>query len=190
MSTRRIATLPPTRRDPEGRPLCRWCGVLVPRGRQTWCSQACVDDYRMRSDPGWFRRQILKRDQGICVLCGTDTLAVERAYEAAKRSLDEERMRRWSWAAHPSDGPWCREAEEWATRERGLLRARARAIGYCTWRHTWEADHVLPVVEGGGECGLEGYRTLCLACHRRETAALARRRAQSRRRQGVLEGVA
>ena len=36
------------------------------------------------------------------------------------------------------------------------------------WRSTeprWEADHIIPVVDGGGECGLENYRLLCRACH-------------------------
>jgi hypothetical protein len=52
--------------------------------------------------------------------------------------------------------------------------------------HAWEAHHVVPVVEGGGECGLEGLVTLCLPCHRRETAALAAQRAQRRQRNRVL----
>jgi 5-methylcytosine-specific restriction endonuclease McrA len=42
-------------------------------------------------------------------------------------------------------------------------------------------DHRVPVVEGGGSCGLENLRTLCWACHRRETAELAKRRARERR---------
>ena len=45
----------------------------------------------------------------------------------------------------------------------------------------WQADHIVPVVEGGGQCGLDGYRTLCCRCHKRETAKLAKRRAQTRR---------
>ena len=44
--------------------------------------------------------------------------------------------------------------------------------------HLWQADHIIPVVEGGGECGLENYWTLCSACHKRETAALKRRLAE------------
>jgi 5-methylcytosine-specific restriction endonuclease McrA len=49
-------------------------------------------------------------------------------------------------------------------------------------RHgSWDADHTLPVVEGGGECGLDGYRTLCRPCHKSETAKLAARRAEKRR---------
>jgi 5-methylcytosine-specific restriction enzyme A len=45
----------------------------------------------------------------------------------------------------------------------------------------WQADHIVPVIEGGGECGLDNYRTLCTACHKQETAALAKRRALQRR---------
>lgn len=36
----------------------------------------------------------------------------------------------------------------------------------------WDADHILPVAEGGGECDLDNIRTLCLACHRRATLEL------------------
>ena len=42
-------------------------------------------------------------------------------------------------------------------------------------RHLWDADHIVPVAEGGGECGLDNMRTLCLKCHRLATAALQRR---------------
>lgn len=42
-------------------------------------------------------------------------------------------------------------------------------------RSLWDADHILPVVEGGGECDLGNLRTLCLRCHREATAALRQR---------------
>ena len=29
----------------------------------------------------------------------------------------------------------------------------------------WDADHITPVALGGGGCGLDGMRTLCLPCH-------------------------
>jgi len=53
---------------------------------------------------------------------------------------------------------------------------RARGTG-----DLWQADHIVPVIEGGGECGLENYRTLCTRCHKEETALLAKRRAEARR---------
>jgi 5-methylcytosine-specific restriction endonuclease McrA len=42
-------------------------------------------------------------------------------------------------------------------------------------RTLWDADHVLPVAEGGGQCDLENIRTLCLLCHRRQTLTLQNR---------------
>jgi len=39
----------------------------------------------------------------------------------------------------------------------------------------WDADHVVPVAEGGGQCDLSNMRTLCLLCHREATAALRKR---------------
>lgn len=50
-----------------------------------------------------------------------------------------------------------------------------------------EIDHIIPVIEGGGCCGLENLRTLCRTCHIAETAALARRRADRRDPQLKIE---
>jgi len=36
----------------------------------------------------------------------------------------------------------------------------------------WDADHIVPVAEGGGQCDLANMRTLCLKCHRQATAVL------------------
>ena len=45
----------------------------------------------------------------------------------------------------------------------------------------WQADHIVPVIEGGGECTLDNLRTLCTSCHNAETAALRKRLAGSRK---------
>ena len=49
-------------------------------------------------------------------------------------------------------------------------------------RHTWEADHIVPVIEGGGvvrgQDPLPNLRTLCIGCHKAATKALAGRRAK------------
>lgn len=52
--------------------------------------------------------------------------------------------------------------------------------------HTWEADHIVPVSEGGGGCGIDGYRTLCIECHHGETALLAGRHAARRKTPAVV----
>lgn len=133
-------------RGPNGLPLCRWCRLeILSRRRRTFCSDYCVHQWRLRSDPGYLREQVLLRDRGVCAECGTDTL---RAFTALKRSR----------------GPARTEAlAMW-----GLRAVTAR-------RSLWDADHILPVAEGGGECDLDNLRTLCLPCHREATAALRRR---------------
>jgi len=46
----------------------------------------------------------------------------------------------------------------------GLLRRKRRSL--------WDADHIIPVVEGGGECDLDNIRTRCLRCHKQATQSL------------------
>jgi 5-methylcytosine-specific restriction endonuclease McrA len=43
----------------------------------------------------------------------------------------------------------------------------------------WDADHILPVTEGGDN-RLENLRTLCVACHQNQTALLRERLKQRR----------
>ena len=48
-------------------------------------------------------------------------------------------------------------------------------------RGPWDADHIEPVHRGGGECGLDGYQTLCRPCHVQKSAEEARARAEARK---------
>lgn len=136
-------------RGPNGRGICRWCRSEVPKGRRTFCGDACVHEWRLRTDPGYLRAEVLKRDRGICAVCGLDTLEFFRRFQ-----LVPARKRRAL---------------------RGQLEMHARR------RSFWDADHIVPVAEGGGECDLSNLRTLCLWCHRDHTerlrARLKRRRA-------------
>jgi 5-methylcytosine-specific restriction protein A len=131
-------------RGANGRPLCRWCNLEIPPRRFTFCSDWCVHEWRLRTDPGYLREQVFERDRGICALCRIDTRA---AYIDLKRSRGTHRLR---ILAH-----W------------NLKRISRKTL--------WDADHIVPVVEGGGECDLANLRTLCLICHRRETLALRAR---------------
>jgi 5-methylcytosine-specific restriction enzyme A len=73
----------------------------------------------------------------------------------------------------------CLHAELQLKRLRGAGRLRALldwGLGAGSRRSLWDADHIVPVVEGGGECDLENIRTLCLKCHRAATAELRKRR--------------
>jgi 5-methylcytosine-specific restriction enzyme A len=40
----------------------------------------------------------------------------------------------------------------------------------------WDADHIIPVIEGGDKCALQNIRTMCLRCHRQATLQLRQRK--------------
>ncbi len=134
------------RLGPGGRPLCRWCHLeILAPRRRTFCSPFCVHQWRLRSDPGYVRDLVFARDRGICALCTTDTVAAWNLLRRSRGRVRSEMLEMW-----------------------GLASVRAR-------RSLWDADHILPVAEGGGQCDLENLRTLCLPCHREVTADLRRR---------------
>ena len=49
-----------------------------PKAAQTFCSAWCVEEWRLRSDPGYIREKVLERDRGVCAGCGVDCLDAER----------------------------------------------------------------------------------------------------------------
>ncbi|MEP7132736.1 MAG: HNH endonuclease signature motif containing protein [Acidobacteriota bacterium] len=139
--------------------------MLLPR--RTFCSQDCVDALLVRTSPSAARGRVFERDRGVCASCGLDT-------ESRKRAIA--RLRR----KDPTDKTVRKARELTAGFERAVT-IRAGRPWIAVGRSLWEADHLVPVVEGGGGCGLENLRTLCIPCHHGVTSELARRRAASRR---------
>jgi 5-methylcytosine-specific restriction protein A len=58
---------------------CRWCKRVVTGRRRTFCSDACVHEWRLRSSTSYLRECVLRRDRGICALCGIDTIRWRRS---------------------------------------------------------------------------------------------------------------
>jgi ribosomal protein S14 len=118
-----------------------------------------VSDFLVRKgDSNAIERALKKRDRERCARCGFDARFLQQLFS--------------------------RLHSEYAVpiRERlGLSRFSFRS-------RLWDGDHTVPVAEGGGGCGLDGYRTLCIWCHRESTALLARRLADSRRGQMAMFG--
>jgi hypothetical protein len=129
-------------RNESGLPVCRWCRGVVAPPRRTFCGEACVHEWKVRSSPWYARQQVKKRDKGTCRLCGFNVVKAHREWTRAKPPAGDRAARR-AWRA-----------------------ARPR----------WEADHIVPVADGGGECGLENYRLLCRPCHVAVTLAWRARR--------------
>lgn len=141
-----------------GKGECTWCGQQVGEGRRRWCGVACYEAAALRCDTAFIARHVWKRDKGVCAECGIDTQAIQkRLYRMRERAVKSKR---------------CYSFQRWR-------RVKAKYTGGAD--HYWEADHIIPVVEGGGCSGPENYRTLCVACHKAATKALAARRAAQRR---------
>lgn len=146
---------------------CTVCGLQVPKGRRGWCSDYCIIEFNGRT-AAW-AKTIEARDRGVCARCGIDT----RMYLDLPSYFSSRHL--WRFTANTP------------------RRRNGRTIGavchcfFCVAAREaenvarWEADHIVPVSEGGGLCGPENIRTLCLGCHKAESARLAARRAKARR---------
>ncbi len=159
---------------------CRECGTMPKPPRRTFCSAACVTAWKVRTQPAFAAGQVLARDRGVCVDCGLDCVALR-----AELHVLLKRSQGWR-----TESPWGSLSED--ERAQAIIARDARladvglahvakkdrALGS---RRLWEMDHITPVVEGGGSCGLDNLRTLCWRCHARATAQLAKRRAELRR---------
>jgi 5-methylcytosine-specific restriction endonuclease McrA len=187
---------------------CRWCGKIPEGRRRTFCSDECVKQHCIRTRPGYAAKLVLERDHGICCMCGLDTVALYNRLEMmlwdlAKRNVEAGGV----WCRQVSSRPfgepvpsncghsYCIQSElsHWMSRDKRYrftsipeYSAACDAANVPTklrrmTRRLWEMDHIIPVVEGGGDCGLENLRTLCISCHAKETADLAARRAAARR---------
>jgi 5-methylcytosine-specific restriction endonuclease McrA len=138
------------------------CGEEVPKGRRTFCGEACVHQYKLRNQPRYAALQIYKRDRGNCVICGVDTEEVRREF-----------LRELS-GCKSSGSPTCREE----------VRAKYIEKGWAPLhnRRWFTVDHILPVAEGGGPRDYphnlpyeENLRSLCVPCHKNETKKLMQR---------------
>ena len=172
MSLRRTIQYRARQRNADGILLCRYCAVVVPKPpRRTFCSKECVDEYLVRSSVRFARQQLWKRDKGVCAMCGTDTDALARVLCCI-------------WYRDPIGA----HQNAWLFGYGNAFR-RATARHNCSERYPhrvqhgtlWEADHILEVARGGGECGLEGLQTLCRPCHLRKTKRFAQHRASERK---------
>lgn len=147
---------------PNGERICYNCNGPLPKGKPFNCSSKCSEEWRCKTSPSHLRFVLFQRDKGICALCDSDTVDLKKQYDAIRTRLKQTHTYRYQ------DGeagdflklhgiPWGRIISDW-----------------------WDADHIVPVTEGGGECGTDNLRTLCIPCHKKETAELHRRLAHKR----------
>lgn len=139
---------------------CTWCGSEVKKPRLNWCGDKCLEEFNMRCSPQSQAREVIERDKGICSICNRD---INQQMELFKSAWEEE-LKKFP-SLHSSDR-W--KAHDSMERKFGGIRG--------VWM---EVDHILPVIEGGGLCGLDNLRLLCAVCHKGETRKLAKRRREA-----------
>lgn len=132
-------------KDEFGFTMCRWCNGPVKPPKRTMCSPECVHEIRIRTNTNYVRDCVYKRDKGICSICTIDTKKI--AKEAL--SLDTENRKQLLIKNNIS-----LKRKIWKRKHGGGL---------------WDADHIKPVKEGGGTCGLDNFRCLCISCHKEVT---------------------
>lgn len=129
----------------DGLPCCRWCNKGVMKPRRTICSPACEHELKLRISSRYMRDCTYKRDKGICNICNLDTKLIAR--EALLLQGDN----RINFLKNHNISL---KRKIWKVKHGGGL---------------WDADHILAVKDGGGLCGLENIRTLCIPCHKKIT---------------------
>ena len=131
----------------------------LPSGCCTW---ECHQRLNVLLGGSAIRKQLFELEAGICTLCERDMRAVFRRYKAlAPADRQQELMRlKFKVRGKPSEA-------------KDLLHNPHEGL-------FWQADHILPVAEGGGECSLDNLRTLCTPCHQKETAKLLQRLKQAK----------
>eukprot|EP00752_Nemacystus_decipiens_P008044 g7189.t1 len=158
------------KRGEKGYPLCRFCQEEVPTARRTFCSNGCVHEHRIRTQGSYVRKCLATRDGGRCAECGVDAAGLYKRARAA-----------WVAGGSLTDKREAVAREMVGTPFEGKVPAEG-ATRRPTQGKFWHADHIVPVVRGGGQCSLKNYRTLCVSCHAAATKRLAGERAAARAR--------
>lgn len=167
-----------TGKGPNGRRLCVWCGKECSTSRQRWCSSECVHEMKIQHWPGYWAAHVIKRDKGVCQLCGFDSKLLERVRQSVF----------WYYNTLPYDSDASEEARILGWKVDRFIKEHMRSQGFSRWGSYVEADHIIPIAEGGPNT-LENGRMLCQPCHRGETKKLAGRMKAERRKNAKTTGM-
>ena len=141
---------------------CAWCAsdfsAASRMAQSTYCSQECAEEGRLRRGGKYassrIREQIFALEGGVCQLCHLDAHAL---FLRIKSLPPAQRL-----------SALCNAGFKLPSSSKAL----ERLLHEPKEGFFWQADHIQPVAEGGGGCGLENLRTLCTPCHSLETQKL------------------
>lgn len=120
-----------------------------------FCSKECFENHIQSKSSSSLRMAVFDRDRGVCEKCHLDCHALVSRIKCLK---PHQRI------------PIVEQLAPRFTRAQKDKLARDAYEG-----SAWEADHILAVKDGGGECTIENMRTLCRKCHAENTKAQHKR---------------
>ena len=140
-----------------------------------FCSAKCEKDFAIKRNSGVARRLVMKRDGGVCAECKLDCTRLIRRLQSIEKydeiEVDDWKARREVFL--------CTEYPNFSS---GLTRVQKESlIKKALAGQAWQADHIHPVFEGGGQCTEVNLRTLCTVCHNKVTSAQSKKRANERK---------
>lgn len=145
---------------PGGKNLCRYCKTEVSPPRRTFCSEACVHEYKILNHWNYARSQVIKRDKGICQICFIDCRKQRREILALPAAQREE---------------CCKEIGV----PIGRIYGRLHDIDHSTPIVEWNTGNIIGNIPDHlqhlGAQQLGNLRLLCLSCHKKVTGELRKR---------------
>jgi len=138
---------------------------------EAFCGGGCCESYFVKRGSGSARVALVALEGGVCRKCKLDTECL--GAKLRRLATPEARAKYFTEGGGGT-------AVEVAFFTRLSAKRRRLVVESPKAGCMWEADHELPVFDGGGEAELQNYQTLCVACHAEKTQAEARRRAQAR----------
>ncbi|XP_078712283.1 DNA annealing helicase and endonuclease ZRANB3 isoform X3 [Lampetra fluviatilis] len=160
--------------DGSGRPLCLGCSKPTQpasaaagaaagsspgtsaalTGAADWatrfCSRACQEDFNLRSYNSCVRGAVRDAECGVCRACGLDAQELFSRVRGAPRPQRKALLEATVMAAL-------------SVEQLNEMIREPRAGQF------WQADHIQPVWNGGGQCHLDNLQTLCTVCHEKKT---------------------
>lgn len=131
---------------------CRLCRNTLTGRQRSWCSKKCYFQawehaQIARGSSEHMRKALKRRDKEICAKCNRDCATVKKIFDRVGSSILK---------------------YEWKDRSLHPYYMVMRYFGFTPYKHTWEADHILELRDGG-EHTLDNLQTLCIPCHKEKT---------------------
>jgi 5-methylcytosine-specific restriction protein A len=167
---------PPNQRTTDGKRICSLCKKRLKGTQRRWCSDICANEFWRLTQWSGARAYIANRDKGVCAMCGADTLARQEAFRFYLKWWEKHRC---PPAKRFNHGPLDNPDHPWYLAE--ILHLAPGNHQQRAWDSPFHIDHIIPLSEGGSLCSDDNLRTLCIPCHKAETALLRARLAKTKR---------